>query len=348
MAINLDFLREVEGYRRIPYIPTGNDGKPIGQSGVTVGTGIDVGQMSMAEFDKLPLDAATKQALKPYVGKKGAEAQAALRLAPPTPLRDEVLRGLDSHMINESVDELRSQFPQFDSLTDEAQTVALSLRHNFGPSSLKFNTMNNLMDGNWQEAFTELTDANKWKNPELYKRRVKEANLLRSGGSYDPKSQQPQVQLPPQVESMLPPFMQQPQPQTVPFPAQLPSQPTQPNRAQRVAGAVLPDWLEQYLPAGLTGRPNIGEARSSLPAAVTPYRASQPYSFEQMVDYPGLSKRPERSVNELLQPIEVQAQRKTVNPLLSHPDIPAELFMQDGELTYEEAFPVPPPKTYSF
>ena len=284
MAINLDFLREVEGYRRIPYIPTGNDGKPIGQSGVTVGTGIDVGQMSMAEFDKLPLDAATKQALKPYVGKKGAEAQAALRLAPPTPLRDEVLRGLDSHMINESVDELRSQFPQFDSLTDEAQTVALSLRHNFGPSSLKFNTMNNLMDGNWQEAFTELTDANKWKNPELYKRRVKEANLLRSGGAYDPKSQQPQVQLPPQVESMLPPFMQQPQPQTVPFPAQLPKQP---NVLQRAAGAVLPDWLEQYLPSGLTGRNDD--------SFVTPYKRPQPYSFEDMVDYPGLSKRPERA-----------------------------------------------------
>ena len=346
MAVNLDFLREVEGYRRVPYIPTGSDGKPIGKSGVTVGTGIDLGQMNMAEFDKLPIDAVARSALAPYVGKTGAEAQAALRLDPPRPIDDYILQGLDQYKIDEGVQALKNKYDNWDQIDDQGQTVLLSMYHNFGPASLDYNTTQAIADGDYATAFGNLTDINQWKNPELYQRRVKEANLLRQA----PKRQAGATQigpLPEQMERLLPEFLQHQQPQTVPFPAQLPQTQQKPNVLQRAAGAVLPDWLEQYLPAGLTGR-------KPMPATVTPYRASQPYSFEDMVDYPGLSNVPERASNELLQPIEVQAQRKVANPLLGmDPFGPDAVYTPAGrsvpiptpEEAYERAFGQ---KTYSF
>ena len=97
MPVHTEFIRQFltrwETRRLVAYIPckrrnfTGREnpaacGEPVGASGVTVGTGLHLGQQGEADLRRMGLDGAVIDRFRPYLGKKRQDAVAALAAAP--------------------------------------------------------------------------------------------------------------------------------------------------------------------------------------------------------------------------------------------------------------------------
>jgi type VI secretion system secreted protein VgrG len=65
--VNWNFIRELEGFETTGYVPDAG----ASSSGVTIGTGFDLGARQESDLDGLDDD--LKEALKPFLGFKGAE-----------------------------------------------------------------------------------------------------------------------------------------------------------------------------------------------------------------------------------------------------------------------------------
>jgi len=108
---------------------------PIGsKSGVTVGTGVDLGQLTLAHLEQLPADLAA--ALKPYLGLKGKAAQQALKTKPLT-LSGADVDALDVMAEGSEIAPLRAAYQRatgkpFESLPDAVQTVLASVTFQYG------------------------------------------------------------------------------------------------------------------------------------------------------------------------------------------------------------------------
>ena len=73
-TINGGFIRAREGFTADGYVPMGSDGNVQGQSGVTVGNGVDLGAQSAEKLRALGVDENTIKVLSPYFGKKRQDA----------------------------------------------------------------------------------------------------------------------------------------------------------------------------------------------------------------------------------------------------------------------------------
>ena len=180
----LKFLIKEEGFpvedgMAKTYIPKKN-GKVIGNSGLTFGVGIDIGQMNTKEFLKLPLDKKDQELLLPYVGKTGEAALEVERQLGHYKLPTAVAMEISKQHINKSKDKLRKAFPEWDDKPFQQQAVSLSLLHNFGERSLGYGTMKSIMGDDLKTGIARLRNADEWKNPELFPRRNREADLLQS------------------------------------------------------------------------------------------------------------------------------------------------------------------------
>ncbi len=80
-TINGDFIRHREGFTTSGYVPK-KDGDVQGQSGVTVGNGVDLGAQSAEKLRALGVDEDTIKTLSPYFGKKKQDAIDALKAQP--------------------------------------------------------------------------------------------------------------------------------------------------------------------------------------------------------------------------------------------------------------------------
>ena len=175
----LQFLIQEEGFKPRTYIPK-KDGKAIGNSGLTFGVGIDIGQMNTKEFLNMGLPKEFQESLLPYVGKKGAEALAVEKELGHYTLPTDVAMDISRQKISKSTDRMRNKYKNYDDLPYQQQAVGLSLLHNFGDSSLDFGTMKSVMGGDLKSGIERLRNADEWKNPELFARRNREADLLQS------------------------------------------------------------------------------------------------------------------------------------------------------------------------
>lgn len=175
----LQFLIQEEGFKPGTYIPK-KDGKAIGNSGLTFGVGIDIGQMNTKEFLNMGLPKEFQESLLPYVGKKGAEALAVEKELGHYTLPTDVAMDISRQKISKSTDRMRNKYKNYDELPYQQQAVGLSLLHNFGDSSLDFGTMKSVMGGDLKSGIARLRNADEWKNPELFARRNREADLLQS------------------------------------------------------------------------------------------------------------------------------------------------------------------------
>ena len=72
--IDAAFLTREEGRRLRGYVPRARDGSPLGRSGVTVATGVDLGQWSLEELERLVIPRDLKIKVRPYLGAKGDKA----------------------------------------------------------------------------------------------------------------------------------------------------------------------------------------------------------------------------------------------------------------------------------
>jgi hypothetical protein len=141
--IDLPFLRSLEAFALAGYVPM-RDGVPIGKSGVTVATGIDLGQMNAAEIDRLAIPALLKANLKPYAGLTGIFAARIIASAPFTLSQDDA-DALDRAMFGPHLARLRGEYDAvvlpiqhdghplgFDDIGTGPQTVLFSVQWQYG------------------------------------------------------------------------------------------------------------------------------------------------------------------------------------------------------------------------
>lgn len=132
--VDLSFIADLEGAAvREGYVPD-----PEGsRSGVTIGTGFDLGQHGRAELERLGLAPALVAALAPYLGVKGAAAVALLRQRPLT-LTVEQVRELDARVMTSKIDKVIEAYDGavgsggWASLPPAACTVIASVAFQYG------------------------------------------------------------------------------------------------------------------------------------------------------------------------------------------------------------------------
>lgn len=136
MPENIDykFISDLEGgSRTMGYVPAAG----VSKSGVTIGTGFDLGQRGEADLKALNLSAALITKLKPYLGKKGSDAQNALKAKPLMITNQEAL-DIDKAVKKDHIEKIKLKYNlasmkvKFIDLPSEAQTVIASVSFQYG------------------------------------------------------------------------------------------------------------------------------------------------------------------------------------------------------------------------
>lgn len=151
-------------------------------SGVTVATGVDLGNRTEYELKHLGLPEDLIKKLKPYLGKKDELADAVLKRAPLRLSKDEAAtldKAVKTDISSKVEKRLAKSGIKLASLPAEAQTVVQSLAYNFGPA------LDEALPTIWKAIVAKdwarvqyLLRSTKWKQPELKPRRLREAALL--------------------------------------------------------------------------------------------------------------------------------------------------------------------------
>ena len=158
--IDLNFLRKVEGFKLCGYVPVDDSG--VVQSGVTVATGIDLGQQSKGSLFALQLNKELLVKLLPFVGIKGSAASELLKILC-LHLTEEEALSLDTAVIERDLKNLVTLFNRdtaevkFQALPKEFQTVIYSVKHQYG--NLVFRTpqfWRQVTNNDWYEAYANL------------------------------------------------------------------------------------------------------------------------------------------------------------------------------------------------
>lgn len=177
MPIN-PIVSEFEGGQQLEAYPP-----PARGSGVTVATGIDLGQRSLSELKSLGLSEPLIKKITPYLGKKDADARTLVKKKPLI-LTQEEADELDNIIAGSIGAEVNKKFMEATGqdialLPSAAQTVIASLAHNFGPNlDKKIPTIwKAIVLGDWATVQDKLRNT-KWKQPELALRRNREAEIL--------------------------------------------------------------------------------------------------------------------------------------------------------------------------
>jgi len=143
--IDMQFLSRLEGSVSCGYVPSyrrgPRKGEAIGQSGVTIGIGCDLGGRSEADLRRLGLPADLVEKLKPYLGKRREEAQQALA-SRPLRLSDGEAALLSAAIAGEIFARLAARYNQaigevrgtrlFHELPWQAQTAIASVAYQYG------------------------------------------------------------------------------------------------------------------------------------------------------------------------------------------------------------------------
>lgn len=198
MQFIIAFLEQVEGKRQtVGYIPcykkTGGTAnykgghnpenyQAMGASGVTIATGVDLGQKDRQELELYGLSENIITIFAPYLGKK---RDAAIRILYTRPLviSEEHAKATDLAVhkgyLNHHVRPMYEKYSgvAFDSLPKEAQAVIMSLCYQLGPTGARTGapkTWKWLCQRNWQAASRELITG----FPQYKNRRRQEGELL--------------------------------------------------------------------------------------------------------------------------------------------------------------------------
>ena len=189
MPVHTGFITEILGNfegaaRRKGYIPA-RGGRVLGHSGVTIGTGVDLGQHSHEELAAMGVPLTVLGVLVPYLGLKQEAAQRRLADLPLT-LSPESVHALDQAVIRHFIARVERLFDQraalcgrafFSERSREVQAVAVSLCYQLGPKGCP-RTLDFLAQSRTPEAIAELENSAAWNHRYMGRRRA-EAALLR-------------------------------------------------------------------------------------------------------------------------------------------------------------------------
>ena len=148
------------------------------QSGVTIGTGIDLGQRAGSDIDALDIPAPLKATLKPYCGKKTKDATDYLKKNPLTISADDAT-ALDKAIKQPLLDKL---IAAYDAAVDKANTADQCKRVHFNDLPQEVQTA--LASANFQYGSLPGSTPNYWK--QVTEQRWKDAsdNLKKFGDAY--------------------------------------------------------------------------------------------------------------------------------------------------------------------
>lgn len=169
------FTKKEEGTREKSY--TLKDAK----SGVTVASGLDVGQWTESGLKGLGLSKSLIEKVRPYIGKKGAEARKVHKELGGFKLTPQEVEEVDKILEKDATDTVNKDLTTklgktLDDYPIEAQQVMVSMYHNFGAKVFKYGTWKSLVEGNFTEAARRLRNKEEWK--QNHARRAREAQLL--------------------------------------------------------------------------------------------------------------------------------------------------------------------------
>jgi hypothetical protein len=180
-----DFIMRAEGgIRASGYVPQ-RQGRPVGESGVTIGAGVDLGHQTEEGLRACGVDEALLESLKPYLGLR---KEAALRALTDRPLELSMpeareLTGLVHDGIIGALARCyeRETGHSFYSLPSAWQTVIADLAIQYGPALAKRTPRfwGHVTGGRWGAARAELEDF----KDAFESRRLSEVALLRRHNS---------------------------------------------------------------------------------------------------------------------------------------------------------------------
>lgn len=197
-------FQEWEGRKRTGYIPchvlpaararvgkatrnyTGDNGAPedyrvMGASGVTIGTGCDLGQQTAAGLRRMGVPDPLLDKLRPYLELQADAAIWALHAAPFT-ITEAECDALDLAVHSDYVQRISDLYNgasavPFADIPKEAQAVVAHLFYHLGSPSRYANTWAALIRQDWQTAADKLRNGNLWSGPYDYGR-ASEGHLL--------------------------------------------------------------------------------------------------------------------------------------------------------------------------
>lgn len=133
--IDYSFIGELEGgSKTVGYVPAAN----VSKSGVTIGTGFDLGQRNESDLKTLGMSNDLIVKLKPYLGKKAKDAQGALTKAPLTITAaqamdiDKAVKKSHVSLLKLKYDGAAANTNKFTNLPPEAQTIIASVSFQYG------------------------------------------------------------------------------------------------------------------------------------------------------------------------------------------------------------------------
>ena len=169
MPINFDYIRSVlerfegKGIAR-GYVPCKNN-VPLGVSGVTVGTGVDLGQQTAAGLLDMGVPHSIVIKFLPYIGLKTAAAVKAIQMQPLNLTAAEV-KALDDVVIARYVRDIEARYnrdnpaQKFSYTPPEAQAVTVSILYQRGLGFINRSGAwwHHMQSGNWPAAAAWLCD----------------------------------------------------------------------------------------------------------------------------------------------------------------------------------------------
>ncbi|WP_232483948.1 pesticin C-terminus-like muramidase, partial [Dickeya dianthicola] len=178
--IDISFLRVSEEMKTDGYVPLNQDGTPVGNSGVTIGMGIDLGQREAKDLIRDGVPSSIVEKLKPYMKLKKANALHKIREMP-LKLTSNEASILSNIYIQKSIRSLETEFDneskgvKFSQLSANTRTMILDLAHQYG--NLKSKTPKAwgfIINQQWGELVRELNNF----HDEYPTRRKREATLI--------------------------------------------------------------------------------------------------------------------------------------------------------------------------
>lgn len=172
------------------YIPRDRDGNILGKSGVTIATGLDLGQQSLERLVGMGVPRGLAGRLVPYLGLTGAAAARKLTEVPLV-LSDDAVAAIDKAVHAAYIDTAAELFGRdlFETSPREVQAVATSLHYQFGTpnrasSPALGKAWSAMRFGRYAEAAMHLRDTSGWSasHRQYMRRRKAEADLLERAG----------------------------------------------------------------------------------------------------------------------------------------------------------------------
>ncbi len=177
-TINGGFIRAREGFTTSGVIPREN-GNILGQSGVTVGNGVDLGSKTVQQLKELGIAQDIIDKLTPYLGKQRQAAADYLK-DHPLSLTQKQAEDLSNTFLQKSANDVANKFNsdskvgRFSDLPSNTKTVLADIYHQYGVQLYNTNFWKQVTGGDWQGAYNNLMNFD-----DLYRtRRQLEVGLL--------------------------------------------------------------------------------------------------------------------------------------------------------------------------